>query len=242
LFIILNNRLFTLFFFLVTISCTPVSPEPHHIKGADKSIANATQYLLFGSGKENTLNSDSLTQAEISLLKDGDILLRRGYGTISDFIAEFLSEEYPVTHCGFIIKSKRFESSVLHTISNDKTNGMIIESLKDYSLQSQDGSLIAVRLKKEYCKPGEVLSIANQLLEQNIEFDMGFDDKSSSTLYCVEMMRNIFLEVYKKDLLSRRTNKQAIDVLSMDNFIDSTYFDIIINHFDSTAVKQKRIH
>ena len=173
-------------------------------------------------------------------MRDGDILLRRGYGTISDFIADFLSEEYPVTHCGFIVKSKSLELSVLHTISNDKSNGMVIESLKDYSLQSQEGSLIAVRQKKEYYKPDEVLSVAKQLLEQKIEFDMGFDDKSNSTLYCIEMMRNIFLEVYKKDLLPRRTNKQAIDVLSMDNFIDSTYFEIIINHFDSTSAKKLR--
>ena len=71
---------------------------------------------------------------------------------------------------------------------------------------------------------------------------MGFDDKNSNTLYCAEMMRNIFLEVYKKDLLPRRTKKQSIDVLSMDNFIDSIYFDIIINHFDSTTAKQVQIH
>ncbi len=201
-----------------------------------------TRHLLFGSGEKNTFKSDTLNEAEISLLKDGDILLRRGYGTISDFIARFLSEKYPVTHCGFIIRNTRDGTSVLHTISNDKTNGMIIESIKDYSLQSQKGSLIAVRPKKEYCKPEEVVSHAFQYLEQNIEFDMGFDDKNSNTLYCAEMMRNIFLEVYKKDLLPRRTKKQSIDVLSMDNFIDSIYFDIIINHFDSTTAKQVQIH
>jgi len=198
----------------------------------DTSIPNATQYFLFGSNKEASDKSDSLSQAEINLLQDGDILLRKGYGTVSDYIADFLKEKYPVTHCGFIVNSKSSNPNVLHTVSNDKINGMLTESLDAYSKQSQWATLVVVRLKSDSTKIQAVLAKANELLKQKIPFDMGFNDKNNETLYCLEMMRDVFLEVYKKDLISKRCIRQSIDVLSMDNFFDSTNFDIIINHFE----------
>jgi hypothetical protein len=198
----------------------------------DTSIPNATQYLLFGSNKEASDKSDTLSKTEINLLQDGDILLRKGYGAVSDYIADFLKEKYAVTHCGFIVNSNSSNPNVLHTISNDKVNGMFLEPLGAYAKQSQWSSLVVVRLKSDSIKIKAVLAKANDLLKQKIPFDMGFNDKNSETLFCLEMMRNVFLEVYKKDLISKRCIRQTIDVLSMDNFFDSTNFEVIINHFE----------
>lgn len=208
-------------------STTPIPKTPT----TTDSIPNAMQYLLFGSGKKSSTQSDTLSSKEIAQLQNGDILLRKGFGSISDYIADFLQEKYPVTHCGFVV-IKGNQVFVLHTISNDSLNGMCLEPISDYLKQSQQNTLVAVRLKKIFSKTDEVLAKAQLLLQQKIPFDLAFDDYNASSLYCLEMVRNVLQEVYQEDLISKRTQKQTIDVLSMDNFFDSTYFEVVFNHFE----------
>lgn len=226
---------FSLFF---ACTCAPSAPQEVTQQTVGDSIPNISQYLLFGSGKKSSEISDSLSISEIALLQEGDILLRKGYGSVSDFIADFLQEQYPVTHCGFVIHKNDSTLHILHTISNDQVNGMFTEPLAAYVKQSQWGSLVAVRLKSDSANIQLVLDKAHQLVAAQIPFDLGFDDNNSESLYCVEMMRDIFLAVYHKDLLPKRTVKKSIDVLSMDNFFDATNFEVVFNHFDSISNKK----
>lgn len=199
----------------------------------DSTLPNPTQYLLFGSGKKIALPSDSLSDFERTLLRNGDILLRKGYGNISDYIADFLREKYAVTHCAFIINIQSQVPLVLHTISSNQHNGMLIEPLTSYIKQSQANSLVAVRLKASETQIQQVLEKAHLFVQKKIPFDMKFDDRNNQALYCIEMMRDIFLEVFQENWLPNRTNKNTIDVLSMNNFFDTTRFNLIFNHFDS---------
>ena len=202
----------------------------------DTTMPNPSQYLLFGNGKKKTTLPDSLSLEELEVLQEGDILLRKGFGSISDFIADFLDETYPITHCAFVINTENKSKQVLHTNSNESINSVYIESLEEYVQQSALGSLVLVRLNCSAQKKAEVLQKAHQLLEKKIPFDMGFDDHDPKALYCIELMRNVFLDVFEEDLLPKRTHRNTIDVLSMDNFFNPTYFELIFNHFDSTIV------
>lgn len=193
------------------------------------------QYFLFGNGTSSNVPPDSLSLQELNQLKNGDILLRKGYGTISDYIADFLQEQYPVTHCAFILKKQGSPLQVLHTISDAQHNGLLIEPLEAYLKQSQQGSLVAVRLNYSDQQVQEVLEQAHSLLQEQIPFDMAFDDRDQEALYCIEMMRDIFIKVFQKDLLPQRTCRHTIDVLSMDNFFDNKHFELIFNHFEGAS-------
>lgn len=207
----------------------------------DTTMPNPSQYLLFGNGKKNSIEGDSLTPRELSLLQDGDILLRKGFGSISEFIADFLNEKYPVTHCGLVLNSKEDSIQILHTISNETINNIHIESLQQYAKQSAKGSLVLIRLKCSLEKKEAILQAATLLLKQKIPFDMGFNDQDNQSLYCIELLRNIFLDVFEQDLLPKRTHRNTIDVLSMDNFFNPLYFEVLFNHFDSIPVTKKAL-
>lgn len=239
---ILKGLLFTVVLFCF-VACKSSSTEVYNNNNShndtvlwDTSMPNPSQYLLFGNGKPKVTLSDSLTVEELNLLQDGDILLRKGFGSISDFIADFLAEKYPVTHCAFVINTKSKSKQVLHTASNEIANSLYIESLEQYVRQSALGSLVLVRLNCSTQKKQAVLQKAHQLLAKKIPFDMGFDDRDNQALYCIELMRDIFLEVFEEDLLAKRTSKNTIDVLSMDNFFNPLHFELIFNHFDSSIV------
>lgn len=202
----------------------------------DTTMPNPTQYLLFGNGKKKSGLPDSLSYEELELLQEGDILLRKGFGSISDFIADFLAEKYPVTHCAFVVNTQSNHKEVLHTASNETANGIYIEPLEQYVQQSALGTLVLVRLNCSKEKKEQVLQQAHQLLAQKIPFDMGFDDQDDQALYCIELMRNIFLTVFEEDLLAKRSKKNTLNVLSMDNFFNPVHFEVIFNHFDSVVV------
>ncbi len=176
---------------------------------------------------------DRLNNDELASLQSTDILLRRGYGVVSDFIANYLEEVYPVTHCGFVVRKADSSLWILHTISTDVHSGMLLETIADYIKNSQKGTLVAVRLKGSEEKRKIVLDEAYQLLARKIPFDMGFNDSDSSQLYCAEMMRNIFKKVYRKDMLKDRAESLGIDVIRMSNFFNEKYFEVLFNHCEA---------
>jgi len=225
-----------LFCFLACKSSSSESTTSNPTTLWDTTMPNPSQYLLFGSGKAQTTLSDSLTIQEVALLQEGDILLRKGFGPISDFIADFLAETYPLTHCAFVINTKSKTKQVLHTASNETVNHIHVELLEQYVRQSRRGSLVLVRLRCSKEKKEQVLQKAHQLLAKKIPFDLGFNDRDPQALYCIEFMRDIFLDVFGKDLCSKRNSKNNLDVLSMDNFFNSAHFEVIFNHFDSVIV------
>lgn len=200
------------------------------------TIINPLKYLLFGSNHPKNLPSDSLTQAELMQLRDGDLLLRRGYGTISDFIADYLEEKYPLTHAGILLDAQTSSPKVMHCIANKESNGIIVETLANYCQASQAGSLVAVRLKGKQDQQEAVLKIANNIRKSNPPFDFSFNHNCDSALYCLELIRNVYLQLFQKDYFSNTKSADGISVLRMNNFFNEQYFYCIFNHFDSAAI------
>jgi Permuted papain-like amidase enzyme, YaeF/YiiX, C92 family len=171
----------------------------------------------------------SISNVEISQLKQGDILLRRGYGAVSDFISDFLEETYPVTHCGFVLEYPDNKIYILHIISDLDSNGVRTESLETYVNQSQENSLAAVRLKATESQRQAILTEIYKLKSAGMKFDMGFNDHEPTEMYCAEMSRFVIQKVIKKDVLPDRAQKLGIDVTRMSNFFAPAHFDIIFN-------------
>lgn len=223
-------------------ACTrpPAPPPPRQTERMDSSqwaqIEDPLSALWGGQHPDST-QADTMPLHEINQLQEGDIVLRKGYGSVSDFIAVYLNEDYPVTHCAFLLRQGYAQPQVLHTVSNDKTEGMFVEPLTDYVAQSKIGSIAVVRLKGSDDKRQQVLAEAKNLLAKGIKFDMKFDDNDTTEMYCAEMMRHVFRKVYQEDLLSKRAQKYGLDVIQMDNFFNPKYFQVVLNHFDSVKHK-----
>lgn len=176
---------------------------------------------------------DRLNKAESIQLQEGDLLLRKGYGWVSDRIADILDEEYRVTHCALILRKGYSEPHVLHSLSNEKVNGIFVEPLADYLFESQQGSLVGIRLKSSAEDRAAVVQEAKRLLAKKVPFDMAFDDADTNKLYCAELMGYIFNNIYKKDLLPEKYSVLGMKAIRMRNFFNSTYFEVLFNHFDA---------
>lgn len=181
--------------------------------------------------QEQSFYRYSFSEDEYGKLKDGDFILRHGYGLVSDAIVERLDEEYDISHCAVICKTDT-GFVVVQSISSSISDfdGVQTQDLKSFILQSQKNSIIVVRYKPEILKDSCAISRkAKDYLKMQVPFDEEFDINDTSEFYCTELLYRIILNEYHDDIMVDQNN-QRMENLNFKLFLDSTRFDVILNH------------
>lgn len=173
-----------------------------------------------------------LSDQELAKLEEGDFILRKGYGWISDRIAGVLDEDYAVTHCGLILRAGYPEAMVLHSLSNEQVNGVFVEPLAAFLRESQPKSLVGLRLRCSAAERKAVVLEAKRLLAKQVPFDMAFDESDTSQLYCAELFGYIFKRIFQEDLLEEKMWFLNQKLIRMRNFFDPKVFEIQFNQFE----------
>jgi Permuted papain-like amidase enzyme, YaeF/YiiX, C92 family len=171
-----------------------------------------------------------LSESEQKNLKNGDIILRRGYGMVSDYIVNFLQEPIPLTHCGILLRSVAGDS-VISSESDELQgiDGVQTTSLSVFLRDAQPNSVLAVRLKNS--SPQQISSIiatANYYKKQKIGFDYSFNLQDSSKMYCAEFLKIVVKNSLNRDIINEISLKTTLPLLRMQQFYDTTKFDIVI--------------
>jgi hypothetical protein len=174
--------------------------------------------------------SDTLTKAEIALMRNGDIVLRAGSGMVSSHIIGILNEPIPLSHCGVFYHTPQGDSVISsESRALQEKDGVQSEPLWLFIRDSKPHSMLIVRPHGTLQQAQAVVTRAKHYLAQNIPFDYAFDIREPTSFYCAELLQHIFIDVYKKDILNETlgTNKP---LLRMQQFYDPQKFDIIIQH------------
>lgn len=176
-----------------------------------------------------------LNAEELAAIKEGDFILRRGFGFFSDFISKELNDSLiDVTHAGIIVK-KNDSLFVIHSLSSDVTNidGMQIQPLQQFLSYSHPKKIIVTRLKSANDSIGKkIAERAFSYLSKQTPFDHkgNFDDDSE--LYCTEMIWKIL----EKDLncvqLPKEFETRKKFFYSMTPLYSTEFFDIKVNQYD----------
>jgi len=183
------------------------------------------------SMQEQSFYRYTLTEDEISKINDGDIILRHGYGLVSDMIVEQLDEQYDISHCAIVCKNDS-ACYIIHSVSSTLSDidGVQSQDLKSFINDSQYNSVIVIRYKPKINKPLSAISKrAKFYLSQKIPFDNAFDINDSSEFYCTELLWKVILNEYGDDIMKGKNNEHK-DHLRFDTFLDTTKFQIILNH------------
>ncbi len=185
----------------------------------------------YRTDKEQDQNTYSLTKEEIAKIKDGDIILRYGFGLVSDIIVEQLKEEFDVSHCAILCKDDT-NITVIHSVSSTLSDidGVQSQDLKSFVHESHKNSIIIVRYKPKIDKDNSYISKrAKDYLNKQIGFDNAFNINDSSQFYCSELLWKVILNEYNDDILLGK-NQERKDHLRFDTFLDTSRFEVIINH------------
>lgn len=179
--------------------------------------------ILLAGCKQSIRTSDKpyiLTDREKSLLQNGDIILRKGEGILSNFICDYLADTINISHCGILIKNRQ-GLQVIHTLSADvsDTDGVQICSLDLFTSESVKSSIIVVRCKTD--TTSLITSQALHYLKLRKPFDRHFNLQDSSSFFCSELPLHILKYSLDIDLMT-------VSPPLFSSFLHQQYFDIIL--------------
>jgi hypothetical protein len=200
------------------------------------SAANLKRLINESTSKLNTKQSTYkylFKPEEIALLQEGDIIMRRGYGVVSSMISNMNDAPYNLSHCAFIIQEKDSSFSVIHSVSSDlsEIDGVQKQSINGFTRECVPGTIVVIRHKGGDPEVGhQIADAAKVYLADEILFDHHFDLSDSSTFYCSELIYRVYGDVFKKDCFPERLNTNHPTFLTFPAFMDSSKFDLIINH------------
>ncbi len=174
-----------------------------------------------------------LSEKDISLIQDGDIILRHGYGYVSDMIADTKNEKYKISHCAIISKdSLTGKINVIHSVSQTlaEFDGIQSQPLEIFLNDCKKNSVIISRYKHNKKIPAsEISERAKYYLKQKIPFDYKFDLFDHQKIYCTELIYMIIKDVFNDDIFLYSSNKNPKDI-DFSVFTDTTHFEVVLNH------------
>ena len=180
--------------------------------------------------QEVQLESDTLVDSELALLRDGDVVLRAGNGMVSEQIIQILHEPLPLSHCGIFYRTAQGDSVISsESRALQEQDGVQTEPLWLFARDAKPHSILVVRPHGTPQQAREVVQRAKYYLQKHIPFDYAFDIRDDHFFYCAELLQHIFIDVYKKDLLDETIGTDK-PLLRMRQFYDPQKFDIIVKH------------
>ena len=167
-----------------------------------------------------------LTREELGLLRSGDIVLRMGYGVVSALL-ESSSGGMGVSHCG-ILTGEAPDFTVIHSISAElsEMDGVQTCPLSEFVRGAKQGSFVAVRCR--VAEAEDMVRHANRYLQQRIPFDLTFDIRDSSKIFCSELLYLSILNASGYPIFD--TEKMDFHFAS---FFDEDIFQRVINHVEA---------
>jgi uncharacterized protein YycO len=201
------------------------------------SIALAIYLFLliydYRSRQEQIISNYTLSPKEISLLHDGDIILRHGYGFVSDLIVETLNDSTGISHCAILTQYKG-HWIIVHSVSStlSDVDGVQWQDLTTFVSQSKRNSIVVMRYKhaKNDSDRARIGEKAKYYLQKKILFDNAFDLFDSSKFYCSELLWKVFKDDYNVDIFESKYRPEHYDYMKFDTFLDTSNFNIIFDH------------
>ncbi len=199
-----------------------------------KGLILLTAFLLAGNrgSPGEQVSSYTLTQVEKQQLEEGDFILRRGRGMVSNWIVHYLDQPYDVSHIGILLREdKRWQ--VISALSSAVADfdGMQKASLNAFTYQSHRNKLMVSRLDAPKSIRSQIANQANKHLEHKTPFDHQFDHSDSSAFYCTELPWHIIHQYLEADVSFKKGRLKDRTYLLFSTFWDSTHFNVVLNHF-----------
>ena len=161
--------------------------------------------------------------------RNGDVVLKNGYGFVSRSIVKLMNEEIPISHCGLLIKDSLDDNFyIIHAVAKQVSDrdGVQKISLEKFINDVRPEDFYLIRHKTN--SQSTIVNEAICLLNSEIPFDHNYDLKTDDEIYCSEFIYKIFLNTISDEVFTPRTygtNK----LLYFNDLLKHKNFETIIN-------------
>ena len=188
-----------------------------------KTLATGIVLLLFliwtvyksANGRPDSADS-VMVMPSMSALEDGDIILRRADGLLSDVARNFSTNEKRFSHVG-IITHAGTGVSVIHSIQDEKKgyNGVVSENLQAFMQEARDWAVYRIRLPADI--RNKIARKAVMYANERITFDSDFDLNTWNSMYCTELVFHVINESTGKFLIRPRSRVLGKSFISIED-------------------------
>lgn len=190
---------------------------------------------------EQVKSTYCLSAEEKAMIQDGDLVMRYGYGLVSDYIVDALNEPFCLSHCGFVHR----EGDSLIVIHSESSSYLSFEGIQtqdfdDFVKNSRVNSVVVVRFKPpEGRSNSDLIRGAEYYLKKKMVFDYGFNMQDSSTMYCSEIIWHVFKNQFGVDVYEVPGREYTYS--QFRNFYNSPNFSVVLNHQYRGVVKGSKV-
>ena len=184
-----------------------------------KQVVFGLSLLCFCGGCKPAENTADFFYSTDSI-QSGDIILRKGYGLVSEIIVYQMNDTIAVSHCGIISMNEKGNYDVIHSLSKkvSEVDGMQICSLAEFVDDSKIESVRVFRYKAENATL--ISQYAAYYLQQKNTFDEHFDMTDTTSFYCLELPIHIIHKAFKNDVSHGVVKPLFSLFLDKDNFTE----------------------
>ncbi len=182
-----------------------------------------TLFACSNSPQPGRITNQDLDLIEKSVLP-GDIILRKGHGLVSNFIALNYGGKHTMSHCGIVTKTEG-KLFVIHCISGQiaRHDGVIKEPLKEFVSLNSTTRLKLFSISNQTIEGQQKLTAsAEQYASLNIPFDHNFDLSDTNSMFCIELITCCMQKAYKNRLES--TDLKNKHFIGLELFDDTSLF------------------
>lgn len=174
------------------------------------------------------------TSIDCSDLKNGDVILRKGRGFISDVLRNFSLHDRTFSHAGILFKVGS-SWNVFHIEGGDGSavDGVRWEPVQDFCNPMVSDAVAVFRITDEDAVRASLLDVCVEMTHRHPTFDTRFDLSSLDRLYCTELVALAFRQASRGGISLPLTSISGLEYISCENLYINDYArqqDIKIYH------------
>ena len=150
-------------------------------------------FFFYSNGKKPSLSHSDECTIPVNRLKEGDIILRKGKGLISELLSKTALEDQTFSHAGIILKFGN-QWMVCHAFGGESNpvQGVQLESVNDFTNQRLADSIAVFRYKIQEEEVERLRFRCMEYVRSKVPFDSHFDINDDASLYCTEMVSKAY--------------------------------------------------
>lgn len=180
-------------------------------------------------------HTTELSGEQLSLLQPGDIILRRGDGSLSTQIIKMMEEDNNISHFGIVVKDSG-QWKVVHSLGGPTAakDGVQMELLQEFVRKTIDNTVYIARPtfgdSLDYWIPYHT----KRYESMNIPFDYYFNLKSKDSFGCTEFIYRVFKDVTDEEIFIVE-DKRGLLLLHFTTFFNEKHFDKVLDLRSKTS-------
>jgi hypothetical protein len=165
------------------------------------------------------------------MLQEGDLVLRRGRGIISESLRLFSLEDPAFSHAGILVR-RNGAWMVLHALGGEDnpSDKLLAEPLAAFCRSDLNSSIRFVRLDLDACNRRRLVETALRRYALGPSFDSDFDLETDDRLYCTEFIYKAVIEATGDTKYLPLTRLSGREYVACDNLYRNRHARILYTY------------